>query len=40
MTKIILSVGIYLCLVFVLGFVLALSARREGYEQDLSEDES
>lgn len=39
MTKILLSVGIYLSLVFVLGFVLALSAKRENYPQDFSEDE-
>ena len=34
MTKVLLSVGVYLCVVFVLGLFLAMTAPRQGFEQD------
>ncbi len=39
MLKILLSIGIYLSLVLVLGFVLALTAPRESLEHDPGDDE-
>jgi hypothetical protein len=36
--KILLSVGIYLCLIVVLGYVLAWMAPRERYHDDLGDD--
>ncbi len=39
MLKILLSIGIYLSLVLVLGFVLAWTAPRESLEQDPGDDE-
>ncbi len=38
MIKVLLSIGVYLCLVFVLGFFLAMMAPRKGFEQDLPDD--
>lgn len=40
MMKVLLSVGVYLSLVFVLGWVLALTAPRQGWEQDTGDEES
>lgn len=37
--KVILSVAVYLVLVFALGIVMALTARRESYEQDGADDD-
>jgi hypothetical protein len=39
MTKVLLTVGIYLSLVLALGYVLAITAPRESLEQDLGDDE-
>ena len=37
--KVLLSIGIYFCLVLALGFVMALTLPREGYEQEVPDDE-
>jgi hypothetical protein len=37
--KVILSVAVYLALVFALGIVMAFTARRESYEQDGVDDD-
>lgn len=39
MLKVLLSIGIYLSLVLVLGFVLAMTAPRESLEHQRSDDE-
>ena len=39
MMKALLSVGVYLCLVLVLGFVMAMTAPRESLEQDPGDDD-
>jgi NADH:ubiquinone oxidoreductase subunit 6 (subunit J) len=36
--KVILSIAVYLGLVFVLGFVMAMTARRDDAELEKSED--
>ena len=38
MLNVLLSVGIYLALVFVLGFLMAVMAPRKGYERDFPDD--
>lgn len=38
--KLILSIGVYVCLVVVLGLVLAWTAPREGLENDYVDDEN
>lgn len=40
MTKVLLSVGVYLCVVFLLGLFLALTAPRQGFEQDLPDNKA
>jgi hypothetical protein len=40
MMKVLLTVGVYLSLVLVLGFVLALTASRQGLQHDVGDDES
>jgi hypothetical protein len=40
MMKILLTVGVYVSLVLVLGFVLAHMAPRESLQQDPGDDES
>jgi hypothetical protein len=37
--KTILTVAVYLALVFVLGFVMALTARREEHEAPMMDDD-
>ena len=37
--KALLPIGIYLCLVFVLGLVMAMTAPREGCEREAGDDE-
>ena len=37
--KVLLSIGIYFCLVLALGFVMALTLPREGYEQEVPDDD-
>lgn len=37
--KVILSVAVYLALVFALGMVMAMAAPRESYEQDGTDDD-
>jgi hypothetical protein len=39
MLKVLLSIGVYLSLVLVLGFVLALTASRESLEHNPGDDE-
>ncbi len=39
MVKVLLSIGVYLSLVAVLGFVLAIVSPRESYEQEIGDDE-
>lgn len=36
--KAILSIGIYLCLVFVIGYIMAMMAPRETCEQEKPDD--
>lgn len=38
--KLLLSIGVYLGLIFVLGLVMAWTAPREGLEVDASEDDN
>jgi hypothetical protein len=38
MMKVLLSVGIYLALVLVLGLLMAMMAPRQGYERDWPDD--
>lgn len=37
--KAILSIGLYLCLVFVIGYVMAMTAPRETCEQENLDDD-
>ena len=39
MMKVLLTVGVYLSLVLVLGYVLALTAARQGVQQDIRDEE-
>lgn len=39
MMKLILSIGVYLCLVVALGLVLAWTAPREGLETEITDDD-
>jgi hypothetical protein len=40
MTKVLLSVGVYLSLVLVIGFVMALTAPRETLERETVDDDT
>jgi hypothetical protein len=40
MLKVLLSIGVYLSLVLVLGFVLALTASRENFQPDAGDEEN
>jgi hypothetical protein len=40
MLKVLLTVGLYLSVVFVLGYVLAMLAPREAVERELDDEET
>ena len=39
MLKLLVTVGVYLAVIFVLGFVLAMTAPRTGFENDPADDD-